>query len=332
MKKPFVSELLLRIAKKSGAVIHLEPRYRFAGQIVYRNGRIRYFRYQHMDLNPLGASEIASDKDFASYFMQHMGYPVIEGRTFFSKRRAASIKSKQTVDTAYQYAKQLGFPVIVKPNSKSQGSGVCKVWTKQQLYQAARHIFRKDPIMLVQRCVKGQDYRIVVLDREVISAYERIPLAVVGDGRTTILELMKRKQRVFKRAGRDTAIPLDDFRIALRLGHLKLGLRSIPERGQEVALLDIANLSTGGSARDVTKIIHPSIRRLAVQLTKDMGLRLCGVDLMIEGKINVPLDRYHVIEVNAAPGLDHYASTGERQAAAVERLYIKVLRALQRER
>lgn len=332
MKRPFVSHILLRIARKAGAKILLEPRYGFVGQIVYSGGRKRYFRNQHFDLNPLGAAEIANDKDYANFFMRMMGYPVIAGQPFFSKQWAAVLRSRRTIDAAYAYARKLGFPVIVKPNSKSQGSGVCKVWTKRQFYRAARDVFRKDKVLLVQRVVRGWDYRIVVLDRKVISAYERIPLAVIGNGRSTIRRLMKEKQRQFERSGRDTVIPTDDYRITMHLERLGLDRRSVPAKGQTVTLLDSANLSTGGDARDVTEVIHPSVRRLAINLTRDMGLRLCGVDLMVEGDISRPLHRYHVIEMNAAPGLDNYAATGKRQANIVDTMYLQVLRALKRQR
>lgn len=264
--------------------------------------------------------------------MSLMGYPTIEGESFFSKQWAAIVRSRRTINAAYAYARKIGFPVVVKPNSKGQGSGVCKVWTKRQFFRAARHIYRKDKVLLVQRVVNGRDYRIVVLDRKVISAYERMPLAVLGDGRSTILGLMRKKQRQFEQSGRDTVIQVDDFRITIHLERIGLDRRSVPAQGQMVTLLDNANLSTGGDARDVTDILHPSVRKLAIILTREMGLRLCGVDLMVKGEISKPLRDYHIIEVNAAPGLDNYAATGKRQAAIVENMYLQILLALKRQR
>ncbi len=332
MRTPFVSRIVLKVAPKAGATVRLEPQYGFVGQITFRDGRKRYFRNQHFDLNPLGASEISADKDYASFFLRTLGYPVIEGEAFYSAKRAAAIGSTRNPDAAYDFARKLGFPVIVKPNSKSQGVEVNKVWNKRELYRAARRVFRSDNVMLVQCVVTGHDYRIVVLDREIISAYERLPLTVVGDGRTPILGLLRRLQRRFVREGRDTVIRCDDGRMALKLARSGISLKSIPKKGVRVQLLDNANLSSGGDAIDMTRVMHPSFKRLAIRITKDMGLRLCGVDLMVEGDIRKPVGEYRVIEINAAPGLDNYASTGKRQAATVERLYLKVLRALQRQR
>ena len=322
--------MLQKLGKKIGAQVLLEPEWKIAGQILFKDGKKSYFRYNTLDLNPVGASDIAKDKDYATFFMRKMGYPTIEGKTFFRKDFARELGVRRDIDAGYRYAKRLRFPVVVKPNSGSHGSGVFVVRGKREFYRAVRSIFRSDRIALVQRVVRGRDYRIVVLDTGVISAYERIPLSVVGDGRSSIHALLKKKQKGFTASRRDTRIRLDDIRIAHKLGIQQLALRSVPERGKQVFLLDNANLSSGGDAVDVTKPIHPAFKKLAVKLTRDMGLRLCGVDLMVHGDIRKPPKKYWVLEVNAAPGLDHYVKTGKAQQRIVEDLYLKVLKSLAR--
>lgn len=277
----------------------------------------------------MGASEITRDKGYANHFMEEMGYPVITGKNFYSSSWCRVIGSNQNIDAAYRYAREIGFPVIVKPNSRSQGSGVAKVSTRRDFYWAMREIFKIDNIALVEQVVTGKDYRVVVLDKKVISAYQRIPLSVVGNGKTSILGLLKLKQREFNRVGRDTKLKPHVRRITLKLEAMGMSLKSVPKDGEKVFLLDNANLSTGGDSIDVTDIIHPSFAKIAITLTKDMGLRLCGVDLMIEGDISTPGD-YHVIEINSAPGLDHYAQIGDAQRKKVEDLYTEVLRAMEK--
>ena len=325
-----LADMLQKLGKKIGAQVLLEPEWKIAGQILFKDGKKSYFRYNTLDLNPVGASDIAKDKDYATFFMRKMGYPTIEGKTFFRKDFARELGVRRDIDAGYRYAKRLRFPVVVKPNSGSHGSGVFVVRGKREFYRAMRSIFRSDRIALVQRVVRGRDYRIVVLDTGVISAYERIPLSVVGDGRSSIHALLKKKQKGFTASRRDTRIRLDDIRIAHKLGIQQLALRSVPERGKQVFLLDNANLSSGGDAVDVTKPIHPAFKKLAVKLTRDMGLRLCGVDLMVHGDIRKPPKKYWVLEVNAAPGLDHYVKTGKAQQRIVEDLYLKVLKSLAR--
>jgi len=329
-----LGKLLRKIAPRIEASVFLETEWEIAGQITFKSGKKSYFRYNTLDVNPVGASDIAKDKDYASLFMRRLGYPVVpDSKTFFSKEWAQAIgASRRTIDDAYMYAKRLGFPVVVKPNSGSQGSGVAIVHNRREFYRAMRAAFKLDRVVLVQRPVHGRDYRLVVLDNEVISAYERIPLNVVGNGKTSIQRLLQMKQRQFIAAKRGTRIKMDDPRIAEKLKRRGLTLHSVPSLGEQVFLLDNANLSSGGDAVDVTANVNIAFRELAVQLTSDMNLRLCGVDLMVDGHISGPLvpGKYWVLEVNAAPGLDHYAKTGRAQEKIVEELYLKVLRSLDR--
>ncbi len=324
--------LLMRIAPQIGASVIVEPEWGLVGQITFKDGRRSYFRYNTLDLNPVGASDIAKDKSFANFFMESMGYPTIPGKTFFSKDWSEKIGvSGRGIDAAYEYAKELSFPVIVKPNSGSQGGGVALVHNKKQFYRAMRVVFKQDRIAIVQEPVKGKDYRLVVLDDKVISAYERRPLSVVGDGRSTIWQLLEAKQHEFIRLKRDTRIKFDDPRMKDKLARQGMALDSQPPQGVRIQLLDNANLSAGGESVDVTNDLHPDFIRTAVSLTKDMGLRLCGVDVMTEGDISKPPEKYHILEINAAPGLDHYARSGEEQQKLVDQLYLQVLQSIEKQ-
>jgi len=326
-----LGQMLQKIASRIGATVLIEPEHGIVGQITFKSGQRSYFRYNTLDLNPMGSSEIAKDKDYSNFFMKKMGYPIIPGKTFFSDQWAEAIEARhRNIDAAYKYAQKLNFPVIVKPNSGSQGAGVSLVHNKREFYKSVRAIFKYDRLVLVQKQVQGKDYRVVVLDEKIISAYERIPLNIVGDGKSTIKQLLNTKQRHFVASSRDTQIKTDDPRIVTKLKHQKLSLKSIPEKGQVVYLLDNANLSTGGDSVDVTKFVHLEFKKLAIKLTHDMGLRMCGVDLMIDGDIGQPPNNYWVIEINSAPGLDHYVKMGKEQEKIVEDLYFEVLKHIER--
>lgn len=329
-KTPFVSALFKKLARKAGVKVNLEPTYELVGQIVTKDGRKRYFRGTKLDINTLGATETSADKDYAAYFMQQMGYPVPKGEAFLSDMMAKTVKSKRTIDAAYRYAKRIGFPVIVKPNSKSRGVAVAKVTTRVEFYRAFKAAARTDSVILVQQTQVGRDYRVVVLDNKIISAYERRPLAVTGDGKATITTLLNRLQARFVREGRDTRLSTDDWRITRKLARQRLTRDSVLAKGLRIELLDNANLSAGGESVDVTDTVHPKYRALAIKLTKDMGLRLCGVDFMIDGSIEEkPVEgKFVVLEINSAPGLDHYASQGEKQKRVVEDLYLELLKSM----
>lgn len=328
--KPIILELIAKIAPKIGAKLLIEPEWGIVGQITFKNGKRSYFRASTMDLNPVGASDIAKDKDYANFFMEKLGYPIVpQSKTFFSREFAEKVGARnRDIDAAYRHAQKIGFPVIVKPNSGTQGTNVALVHNKNEFYRAARAIFRGDRIMIVQQPVSGTDYRLVVLDKDVISAYARIPLAVIGDGRSTIAVLIDRLEQKFKKDKRDTRIQRKDPRILEKLKRAGLAMNSIPEKDERIPLLDNANLSTGGTSLDVTSRVHPDFKKFTARLTKDMGLRLCGVDLMIDGDISKKPDKFHILEINAAPGLDHYARSGKAQEKIVEDLYTRVLKSL----
>lgn len=319
-----------REAEKLGVKLLLDPEWQVVGQITTRDGRRRYFKTMSLDLNTQGAAAVANDKDFAAYFLKKMGYPVPESQSFHSDNWRKQIGSKQDWRKASVYAHKLGYPVIVKPNSKSQGKGVRLVYSQKELVQAIREIFTYDRIALVQKPVQGRDYRVVILDGKIISAYERIPLSVTGDGRSTILQLLNKKQSVFRENGRDTKIKLSDARIKAKLQYQGRALGTIPARNERIFLLDNANLSSGGDAVDVTENMHPEWKKLAARIAKDMNLRFTGIDVIVESDLSKPPKNYVVLEVNDSPGLDNYAAIGPAQKKIVENLYRSVLIAMTR--
>ena len=245
----------------------MEPNWKIVGQVTFRNGKRRYFRYSSSDLNPLGASSIAQDKDYANFFMKRMGYPTIRGEAFLSDDWAKMIGSPRNKQAAFRFARKLGFPLIIKPNSGSQGGNVQLVHSKKEFFKGLKAIFRRDRVALVQKQVIGRDYRIVVLDNEVISATNVFP-SVIGDGRSSILS-PQRKQREFV-ACRDTA--RCDGRIRLKLKD-QLCHDSVLKKGEKY-FIDNANLSK--------MLLKKKLSRLKFAIPQRHGPHL-GVDLQWTG-------------------------------------------------
>ena len=101
MKENLVARTLKKIAPRIVAKVVLEPQWSTAGQIIFNSGRKRYFRYSTLDLNRMGASDIARDKDYAKFFMKRMGYPVITGKAFCTEKWAAQIHSRESMAATY---------------------------------------------------------------------------------------------------------------------------------------------------------------------------------------------------------------------------------------
>jgi D-alanine-D-alanine ligase-like ATP-grasp enzyme len=326
------TDLVAEVARELGIDVELEPTFGRVGCLTFSDGRRSYFRGTSVDLNGLASSHLARDKGWSLQFISSLGYLTPRTGTFYSKNFGARIGSDKGIDAAWAFARQLGLPVIVKPNSKSQGVGVALVGNKRDFYRAIHSIFGPigDRVALVQEVVAGRDYRVVVLDQDVVSAYERRPLCVVGDGRSTVADLVAARQREIQRSWR-RAPGIADPRIQMFLRTRRIRSDSVLPAGQSMPVLPNANLSTGGEATDVTDLIGRDLRQLCIEIVTRMGLRLAGVDVLVRQDVTEPLlpGTVTVIELNAAPGFDHYAFVGAKQQQLVRDIYRRVLRALQ---
>jgi D-alanine-D-alanine ligase-like ATP-grasp enzyme len=302
-----------------GAKLDVIPNADGSGRITFRSGRVRYFHRLHWDLNTLGASAMALDKDATTRVLKRLGYTVPTGRAFWYTGR---LREARDIGGAYAYARRLGLPVILKPNDGSSDRHVSVAYTRAQLYAAAREIFAASKKLLVQRIARGSDCSIVVLDGEVLMASEKTRPFVVGDGRSSIRTLITTSQR-------EESLRPDDPRVSSHLAHDRRSLETVPAGGQRVELLPCGNLGVGGDVREVTDVLHPDLGALAIRVVGDMGLRIASVDLVLGRPSDAPPKRCTVLEVNSAPGLDTHEREPGWSGRRVERLR-KILLALDR--
>ncbi len=329
MRDPFASKLIAEIAPSMGIAVELEPEYQFAGEINFPNGRRHIFRNTNFNINPAGSTEIARDKGYTCYFLRKHGFHVPNNRAFYSDELNAHLapERRRGVEEAVDYAYELGYPVYIKPNDLSQGAFVTKAYEAAEIRTTAQSIFARSRVLLIEQFCAGRDYRVVVLGDKVISAYERVPLAIVGDGVQSIDELLTQAQHQLGTLGRpNSEIDPSDQRIDLKLKRLKATRASVLPAGKQVYLLDNANLSTGGSSIDVTESIHPTFAQIAIAATRTLGLRFAGVDLICDNLAELEsTQHWNIIEMNAAAGLDNYAAIGELQRERVKDLYRRIL-------
>jgi D-alanine-D-alanine ligase-like ATP-grasp enzyme len=326
--------LLARIADQAGVRVELEPEFEFAGRIIFPDGNFHVFQAGNLNINRAGSVAIAEDKNYTCYFLRQAGLKVPRELTFFSDFLAQNLapEKRRSTKQACEFAASIGYPVIVKPNDGSLGAFVVKAHRPEDIISAAGRIFTKHHVALIQECRSGDDYRIVVLGNEIISAYHRIPLHVVGDGRSTIDELIVRKRNGLAALGRpNSEIDPSDVRIDAVLARHDLNRTSILPDGSVHRLLDNANLSAGGDAIDITSSLHSSFAEIAVKATRALGLSLCGVDIVCSDATKPSAD-YAILELNAAPGLDNYASVGEEQSRRVDEMFLKIVQFLGKNR
>jgi D-alanine-D-alanine ligase-like ATP-grasp enzyme len=322
--------LLMQIAPPLGISLQIEPHFGFAGELRFPSGKRHLFKDASLNVNGAASADIARDKAYAKFFLSNRGISVPSGQTFFSDRLNGRLIEHQRRGRAeaVQFATRIGFPIYVKPNNSSGGAFVTKVNSEDDLANVIERLFLVHDVVLIERPVLGNDFRLVVFDERLHIAYRRIPLHVIGDGDTELSELIgrAREKLLGQSSQRNANIEVDDFRIDLNLKAMGKSRSWVPECGRLVQLLDCANLSAGGSPEDVTELVNPEFAAIVVSAADALGLRFCGVDLIATDICLSPdLQEWAVIELSPSPGLDNYCSLGREAVARVHDLYRRLL-------
>ncbi|TDD81787.1 cyanophycin synthetase [Actinomadura darangshiensis] len=242
--------------------------------------------------------EVAGDKRLAHRVLADAGLPVPEGRVAASPAEAL------------EALRDIGGPVVVKPLAGHQGEGVhIELTTPPEVVAAFASAAGDDGEVLVESYIPGGDYRVLVVGGRVAAAAELTAACVTGDGTATVEALVERVNADPARGeGHDrplTRLVLGPTELALlaRQGH---GPASVPGDGERVWLRRNANLSTGGTSRDVTADVHAEVAAMCVRAAAAAGMDVCGIDLRLPDIASPPpaeRGAAGILEVNAAPGL-----------------------------
>jgi len=252
------------------------------------------------------AVEIASDKEETNQILRDLGLPVPDQRLVQSSREAV------------RAARRIGGPVVTKPLAGNHGRGVSiKLDTDEEVEAGFTKAAEYSRNVVVEQYLEGFDHRLLVINGELIAAAKRIPGHVVGDGRSTVAELVEILNQDPRRGiGHEkvlTRIEIDAQaeRLLARVGYT---VDSVPAAGEAVYLRSTANLSTGGTAIDVTDEIHPDNRDMAIRAIQAIGLDIGGVDFL-----TADITRSYrevgggICEINAGPGFRMHVAPSEGQ-------------------
>jgi cyanophycin synthetase len=264
------------------------------------------------------AEAIAQDKELTRSLLQTVGVPVPEGRPVSDP------------EDAWCAAEELGLPVVVKPQDGNHGRGVAtNLSTREQVVRAFAAARDEGSRVIVERFIPGVDYRLLVVGDRLAAAALRAPAQVVGDGRSTIAQLIEEVNRDPRRSdGHATVlsrIKLDAVALGV-LADQGYAPDSIPPSGAHVLIRRNANLSTGGTAMDVTDVVHPDVAARAIEAARVVGLDIAGVDI-VATDIGRPLEiqRGAVVEVNAGPGLRMHLEPSFGEARPVGEAVVSML-------
>ncbi len=239
--------------------------------------------------------ETVCDKEICRDLLMSMSVPIAEGAAIETLSEL-----KHSIDS-------LGFPLVIKPANGNQGRGVTTdITTMEQAENAFKFATTISNRIIVEKCIPGFDYRLLMVGGKLAAAAKRTPPHVVGDGMSSIQQLINKVNSDPKRGdGHESVLtkiqpgPATTFILSQK----NYTLNTILKSGEKLYLDYAANLSKGGTAEDVTGLVHPSVVKTAERVSKITGLDICGIDFMAE-TLTKPLSETGgvVLEVNAAPG------------------------------
>lgn len=242
------------------------------------------------------AVNIACNKDSTKKFLQNSNLPVPAGILIENEKELRSI------------AENLGYPLVTKPYNGNKGRNITgNITNFDDLLVGFRLAKLRSDFVIIEKEIQGQDFRLLIVGNKMIAASLRLSARVEGDGIRSVKELISQENSNLKRGdGHENVLTKikTDAATDLCLGAQNMNLESIPALGTIVPLKSTANLSTGGTAEDVTDLVHPLNRLLVERASKIIGLDICGIDI-ISPDISIPWTENGaaIIEVNAAPGL-----------------------------
>ena len=250
------------------------------------------------------AVELASDKEETNKILASLGLPVPKQELV------------QSEDGALRAARRLGVPVVTKPFNGNHGRGISiHLMTDEEVIEGFKAAREHSRSVIVENFLSGDDHRLLVVNGELVAATRRTPGHVIGDGNSTIAQLVEVVNADPRRGvGHEkvlTRIELD-AQATMMMERVGYTATSVPKADEIVYLRSTANLSTGGTATDVTDIIHPDNRDMAVRAIRAIGLDVGGVDFLTT---NIA-ESYKSIgggicEVNAAPGFRMHVAPSE---------------------
>jgi len=256
------------------------------------------------------AVELASDKEETNAILRDLGLPV---------PRQLLVRSGTQ---AVRAAERIGYPVVLKPLAGNHGRGVSiNLKTADEVEVAFEKAAEHGRSIVVESFIEGFDHRLVVIDGKLVAAAKRVPGHVVGDGTHTIEQLVDIVNQDPRRGvGHEKVLTRIEFdhqaeRLLAKLGYDR---KTVPPAGEVVYLRSTANLSTGGTAIDVTDSVHPDNRQMAVRAVKAIGLDIGGVDFLTRDISESYRDTGGgICEINAGPGFRMHVAPSEGKSRDV---------------
>ena len=266
------------------------------------------------------AMDIAGSKDLTNQLLRDLGIP---------SPRGVKVSNE---DEAVRQAARMGYPVVLKPIDGNHGRGVCVDLADQQAVRthfAVAQAQSRSGSVLIEQMMPGKDFRVLVVNNEVVAVAERVPAHVVGDGVHSVEELISiTNANPLRGVGHEkplTRISIDSH-VHEMLANQGLTLSDVPKAGRSVQLKQTGNMSTGGMAIGRTDEVHPDNAEIALEAVMSVGLDIAGIDF-ITPDITRSVNEVGggIIEINAAPGFRMHTHPTEGLPRQVGRAVIDMM-------
>jgi len=302
-------QILKRAAKKYGLSSGLvdSP---YSEAIFITDGK-KYFiarsktKYGMYPTNPKFAESLADDKATTKRFLRKFGFRVIKGKIFYTQTKGlAPLRTEDTIAAAYKYARDISYPVFVKPNFGSRGSNAKIIFNQTGLKKHINHLkSEKIKSFLVEKFTVRPEYRIFIVNGRVEFMYQKQRVTITGTGRHTISELLAEKD-----------FQPDKEYLKQLLRREKKNMGSILDTNMELTMQETANISLGAKIIDYRDTLPKQIHEWAKNISRTTGLNVLGVDVFTKGTWDDP-DNYLIIEVNSNPALSGIYHKGHKEKA-----------------
>lgn len=309
-----ILRIIEKIAEKHSWKISLDP-YRCAGFIEFSKWRRSFFWKNNFDFNPHGSVEFIEDKGYTRGFLSTQWYPVAPWYTcYFDPNTPINNHLEQW----WKYATQIGYPIIIKPNSQSLGNGVKKINHPSYLEAAIREVLKYQPVFLIEKFVPGKIWRLLMSQDECVSYYQTSPARIIGDGKTNISLLID------SFIAQHPKIKVFDPRFTLKLEQSGYSIQDILPLWETLELLDISNFSAWGTMHFTEKPLHPEIESMMISLMHGLNLEWCGIDIICKDITKSPIeqDQFIILELNGKPGVSNIPE--EQIYSTIEHLLMKL--------
>lgn len=276
------------------------------GLMLSKDGKVVSFRAGNTSINEEHSKLICKNKEVTKAFLRTAGVSTPLGSVF----------STSDAQKAFKFASYIGWPVVVKVIKGARGKGVYpNISSLDELSDVLEELGKgsSSKLFILEEHVSGPEYRFLYLGGKIIAVMERVAANVIGDGSSTVEELINKKNNIRKENRKPSQKEIKiDYSVLNKLKRNGLSLEYKPGKNERVFLRDISNISTGGDGVDRTESISAELKREVEKAAKCIpGLAFAGLDVIVDTDSDTL--KYSIIEINTSPWITihHYPWEGE---------------------